>query len=395
MEIPELNFRFTNEVFNIIKKLEKNSTKLGEFCYITRGVNAYDKYRGQSEEIIKNRAYHSDHKVDNTYIPELIGRNVTQYSYSWGGKTWIKYGKWLAAPRDPKYFTGERIILRQIPSKRLLGTIIKEDFCIDQTIFIAKPKKAEPSLNYILGVIDSSLMAYYFKYRNEELDEVFPKVKLKQFESLPIKITNYQQPISELVDKILSLNKQKSQLLTPYFNLCENKKTEDWSLKKILDSSIIDATSSHNINSRFWDDDKYAKFDIQLDNEKRIEIIGLHKDKNQWEDIIKIAGINYNLTLHLYYCIRYILENKKVNNKTLEAFVKYIKIPVIKPNPHIEISDKIVNVFKEKFEDIDLPKIEMKIKETDNQIDEMVYELYGLTDEEIEVVEGSLGIKQT
>ena len=162
-----LNFRFTKNIRDIINKIESDTLPLSELSEITRGVNAYDKYRGQSQDIIINRKYHSDHKVDESYVPELKGKNVSRYSYSWNGQSWIKYGKWLAAPRDPKFFVGERLILRQIPSKRLVTTIITEDFCIDQTVFIAKLTSTKFSLKYVLGLVNSSLMAYYFKYKNE------------------------------------------------------------------------------------------------------------------------------------------------------------------------------------------------------------------------------------
>jgi len=200
------NLRAGSNNLGIIKKIEQKSMKLEDYCDITRGVNAYDKYRGQSEEIIKNRAYHSDHKIDSSYIPELRGKNVGRYYYSWEGDSWIKYGKWLAAPRDPRFFTGKRIILRQIPSKKLVVTIINEDFCIDQTVFIAKPKNNDVKLEYLLGIVASSLMSYYFKFRNEELDEVFPKVKLENFKELPIKISEKQSEIVSLVEKMLTLN---------------------------------------------------------------------------------------------------------------------------------------------------------------------------------------------
>jgi len=36
-------------------------------------------------------------------------------------------------------------------------------------------------------------------------------------------------------------------------------------------------------------------------------------------------------------------------------------------------------------------ELEAKIERTDDLIDEIVYELYGLTDEEIEIVEGAVG----
>ena len=205
-----LNFRFTKNNRDIINKIEADTSPLSELSEITRGVNAYDKYRGQSQDIITNRKYHSDHKVDESYVPELKGKSVSRYYYSWDGRSWIKYGKWLAAPRDPKFFTGERLILRQIPSKKLVATIINEDFCIDQTVFIAKLNSTVVSLKYLLGLVNSSLMAYYFKYKNEELDEVFPKVKLEQFKNLPIKILKGQEQVQivKVVDQMLELSQR-------------------------------------------------------------------------------------------------------------------------------------------------------------------------------------------
>jgi hypothetical protein len=46
-----------NEFYSIIQKVRQKSNILQDVAEITRGVNPYDKYRGQDEEIIKNKAY--------------------------------------------------------------------------------------------------------------------------------------------------------------------------------------------------------------------------------------------------------------------------------------------------------------------------------------------------
>lgn len=198
---------------SILSKIEKNSFLLETFFDITRGVNAYDKYRGQSEKIIKERAYHASSKLDNSFSPELKGKHVGRYYYSWNGDTWIKYGNWLAAPREPKFFTGKRIILRQIPSERLLSTLIDEDFIIDQTVFIAKPNSnCLYNLRFILGILNSALMSFYFKTKNDETDSIFPKVKIENFKQFPIAQTynsdaKYNQMI-QIVESMLESQKQ-------------------------------------------------------------------------------------------------------------------------------------------------------------------------------------------
>ena len=66
--------------------------------------------------------------------------------------------------------------------------------------------------------------------------------------------------------------------------------------------------------------------------------------------------------------------------------INLIPIPTIdenKQNIFVDLVDQILSKKKEK-PDIDTSQLEKKI-------DQMVYELYGLTEEEIEVVEGSMG----
>lgn len=115
----------TNPVISqILHKVRSTSLVLSEISDITRGVNPYDKARGQSEETIKSKAYHSITKKDETFLPEIRGKHVNGYSYAWDGKHYISYGKWLAAPREMKYFKGERLIMRQVLGEKLNCTII-------------------------------------------------------------------------------------------------------------------------------------------------------------------------------------------------------------------------------------------------------------------------------
>jgi len=66
--------------------------------------------------------------------------------------------------------------------------------------------------------------------------------------------------------------------------------------------------------------------------------------------------------------------------------IPILKVPEEKQKPFIEIVDKILVITK----DVDYLQNEIKQakrKEYERQIDQMVYKLYGLTDDEIEIVE--------
>jgi restriction endonuclease S subunit len=198
-----------SESASIIQKIRTNTNPLQVICDITRGVNPYDKARGQSEDIISNRVYHANNKKDDTFVPEIRGKDIKPYHYAWNGKSFISYGNWLAAPREAKYFEGSRLIMRQVLGKTLFCAIINESMIIDQSIFIAKIKPEQLTnykLEYLLGVLASVTTANYFKHAANEFDDLFPKIKIGEFRELPIPHATpaQQAEIAALVEQVLA-----------------------------------------------------------------------------------------------------------------------------------------------------------------------------------------------
>ncbi|MDX2047591.1 MAG: TaqI-like C-terminal specificity domain-containing protein [Chitinophagaceae bacterium] len=202
----------TNEdFFSIIQGVRNESIKLNDVSEISRGVNPYDKARGQSEEVIRNKIYHADNKKTKTFVPELRGKHVGNYYYKWDEKHFISYGPWLAAPREEKYFSGPRIIMRQVLGEKLNCTIITEDFIIDQSVFIARlNKNAARFMHGILGVLASKLISQYFRHTSNEFDALFPKIKIGEFRELPVykNLEKANNILSKNVAKILSAKKK-------------------------------------------------------------------------------------------------------------------------------------------------------------------------------------------
>ncbi len=194
----------------VIKRIRANSIQLSDIAEITRGVNPYDKYRGQSEEIIFNKAYHASYKKDDSFLPEIRGKHVNRYYFKWDGEHYISYGSWLAAPRDMKFFTGKRLIMRQVLGEKLNCTVIEEDFIIDQSVFIAKlSDDFKSSINAIQGLLASNLISKFFKFTSNEFDAVFPKIKIGEFKELPIfkNLKEAETKLSKPVSQILQAKK--------------------------------------------------------------------------------------------------------------------------------------------------------------------------------------------
>ena len=190
----------------IIDKVRSKSQYLEDYLEITRGVNPYDKYRGQSEEVIQNKLYHAKTPLNETFVPELRGKHVSFLSYKWDGVHYISYGAWLAAPRSPKFFEGKRILFREIIGSRFVCAFVEEKFIIDRSLYIGLPKNEQIDLLGILGLLYSKLLVWVFKFEKNEFDDLFPKIRLEEFKKLPVynEFSNHPE-LSNLVSKIIQL----------------------------------------------------------------------------------------------------------------------------------------------------------------------------------------------
>lgn len=186
-ENNSINIFLNKKAQVLLRKIEDNANRLQSFTSIARGVGVYHKRVGHTKELISQDPYQSKEKIDHTFVPYLRGKNIKPYAIDWKNDSFISYGKWLAEPRELKYFEGNRILLRQIPGDKLIAAFINTKFITDQSVFIARFENNEISPTGVLGIINSKLLAFYFRNKYSEFDDLFPKVKLQHFKDFPIK----------------------------------------------------------------------------------------------------------------------------------------------------------------------------------------------------------------
>jgi TaqI-like C-terminal specificity domain len=210
----------------IIRKCEHNALSLDKCAEISLGLTPYDKYKGHTPDQISKKVFHADHQKGETFKKLLAGNDVLRYLVRWGGQQWISYGPWLGAPREQRFFTQKRIIVKQIidwTSKRIWASITDEELYNTQNAFnlLARP---DWSLEYLLAILNSRLMTFY--HRKRFLDEFkmrFQKILIKDCRQFPIHIVNFADPkdksrhdhIIELVERMLSLQKRLADARMP------------------------------------------------------------------------------------------------------------------------------------------------------------------------------------
>lgn len=202
-----INVSASAEVSSLLEKLERIAKPLESICDIARGVGVYHKRVGHTKEFIEKDPFQSNRKVDKTFVPYLRGRHIKPYHVEWKGDSYISYGKWLAEPRDIKYFEGTRVLVRQIPSEKLVAVVVEERFITDQSVFIARVHEDQKQARILLGLLSSSLLSFYFRNKYSEFDILFPKLKLDHFKQLPIALPppKVKAQLVKLVEKRLGL----------------------------------------------------------------------------------------------------------------------------------------------------------------------------------------------
>jgi len=218
----------------ILQKTSSFSQPLKEIARPCSGYNPYEVGKGQSpqggphtKETVKTKPYHSEKRLGDEWKPEIVGRNLGRYSLNITGKRWVKYGQWLAAPRDPGNFLGKRILVQEITGgqdRRIVAAYYDGELYHSRDVIPIKIENDLPHPFYILGIINSWLITWYHHKRSPKAQKgLFPKVLVSDLKKLPIRTINFNDPADvarhdkmvALVGRMLELHKKLAAATIP------------------------------------------------------------------------------------------------------------------------------------------------------------------------------------
>ena len=357
-----------NEEFNIIDKIQINTTPLEDYCEFCLGLTPYDKYKGHTAEQIKNKVFHSNSQINSTYKKLLLSGDVKRYKIEWNGENWINYGPWLGAPREQRFFTEERILVQQIidwSSLRIFAGWTEEEFYNTQNQFNLLGRN-DINLKFILSIFISRLMSFF--HRKVFLDialQRFQKVLIKDAKTFPIKYISFTTSPNlrkDLTDQAISLHS--------VFLTSGDREPLLAFVSERLSHGPEQSDVVHDLLAYL------AERMIEMNKEKQKEIRGFLK----WlegEIGIKADDMTLKTKIKDYYKYDW------------EGFLKALK----RNKKKINVMDITRRTPQEKIrEEFDsslgkLTPLLAKIETTDRLIDQVVYRLYGLTEEEVEIIE--------
>lgn len=209
------NITSSGEASAVCAKMESGSEPLGSLCDFSLGITPYDKQKGQDRELIESRGFHARHRLSDEYVPLIDGGSILRYSVVDTPKEWLRYGPWLGAPRERRFFTEPRMIGRQIvsgkPPRVYVGYTEKELYHTQIGFAILPKSNITPKLKFLLGLINSKLMNFYHEERFLDKEKVtFQKFLIANCKKLPVRVpdSSTEASIVERIDQILTLKNE-------------------------------------------------------------------------------------------------------------------------------------------------------------------------------------------
>ena len=221
---PNKQFSLSHDLnkSNLLNKIRLNSKILGD---ITDTKDGIIQSKIPDELFLKIKK--------NTFCKKLLfGKNINRYELNYD-ENWVNYQheKMMSIElarnggglrlRKKEIFERPKILTRQT-ADRIIGTIDFENYYYANTIHGTAITNNDYDIKFILGILNSKLIEYYYRSTTSEGGKVFAQVKIEILRKIPIRYFKKQDIIIKKVDKILSFkinNKTTSYLEQEIDNL--------------------------------------------------------------------------------------------------------------------------------------------------------------------------------
>ena len=178
-----LAFKLDNKIINLVSKIKQYPQLITYFPEISQGLIAYDKYKGQDENTIKTRSYHYSFYKEGLK-KWLWGEDIRRFNVKWNGKEYIDYCDGIANPRNPKFFYGRRLLVREITNPSIYAAVVSDEMYNDPSVIVV----LENYNIYFLAAIMNSKLATFYHFNNspKAVKGALPKILVKDIKEFPI-----------------------------------------------------------------------------------------------------------------------------------------------------------------------------------------------------------------
>jgi len=196
----------------LAQKIQDKSLLLGEFTTAYFGIQTYDR-----------KQFVRTYKDAEWFKPVVDGGNISRY-YLLESEEFVDFRtEAIKSGGKKEVYEKERIGVRQI-GESPIATIIPAGIYTLNTVYnIFFTKEVSYKLPFILGILSSKMLSWYWRKSFFDQKRTFPKIKKDALLSVPIRTIDFDDPedkamhdrMVELVERMLDLNKKLAQAKVP------------------------------------------------------------------------------------------------------------------------------------------------------------------------------------
>ncbi len=231
----------------LMEKIANGNPTFGEICESHDGVNPGNaKYKLILSE-----------PVDTTCKKVLNGKDIARYCLEWGG-LYVRYDRHVLTKGDNVRWghrlslDSPKIVTRQT-ADRLIGTYDDGTYYTTNSLHttILRDGSSEMTLKYILALLNSKLMSFYYQNLISETGQVFSQVKLVNLRQLPLRQASQeaQIPVIAAVETLLQ-GMQKIPGARTNYSTVSGKSRSNVKNQQHFFSNTHTQDDEHELNSR-------------------------------------------------------------------------------------------------------------------------------------------------
>jgi hypothetical protein len=190
----------------IMNRMEQISISLSSIADYTLGMQVYHNSIYTKAEM-DTRPAHATHKASKSHYPEAGGRHIQKYIVSLPDNNFVDYDAKSYNKPAWRFFSTPRIVLREIPSKTLIASIVDSKAIFNKSTMTVIVRDKSFALKYVLAVLNSAVLGAYANKSTEKGEQrLFPRISLTTLRQLPIPPATpaEQAPIIALVEEVLA-----------------------------------------------------------------------------------------------------------------------------------------------------------------------------------------------
>ena len=364
--------RLSDELWHLIKRFDELSFSLSDMFDIEQCIRIGSQARRQELVLAEERYASAPESVRIACRKMLDGENIEQYTIAWEGE-WLHYlPDQLYNPKSPEILETEKILIKRIaPSLTAVpDTGLNESYFYPlNTIYALIPDEHfNLTLPYVTSLLNSKCLDWYYKLLFEAIAIRGGYIEYREYlRYLPIRQINFTTPSDE---RDRQLEKAKT-----LYQRCLDRGSTDCVLGFVKHHLTADPERSDVVHDLLA---FLAEQMIKMNKTKGEEIHGFLRWLEQ-EIGKKIDTLKNKTKIQSYFDLSFeeLLEILKQNRRSI----------AIDPSDR-SFQELLQREFTNSLANLD--PLLSRIQQTDTLIDEVVYQLYGLTDDEIAIVKGNV-----